>query len=50
MAAPVAAIHVSVAVSKDVDGRDTPGHDVEKRQSPTAKLTGRPWGTPGMTG
>jgi hypothetical protein len=30
MGALVAAIHVFCAASKDVDGRDEPGHDVEK--------------------
>jgi hypothetical protein len=30
MAARVAAIHVFGAVSKDVDGRDEPGHDARK--------------------
>jgi hypothetical protein len=29
----VAAIHVFGAASKDVDGRDEPGHDVEKALS-----------------
>jgi hypothetical protein len=39
MAALVAAIHVFGAVGKVVDGRDAPGHDGEKRQSPTRYLT-----------
>jgi uncharacterized Zn-binding protein involved in type VI secretion len=42
MAGLAAAIHVFGAVSKVVDGRDAPGHDVEKHQSPNTKLTGQP--------
>jgi hypothetical protein len=48
MAALVAAIHVFRSASKDVDGRDKPGHDDEKAPVAVAKFhrTAVPQGRP----